>query len=186
VRFDPGGIGKGLAADLVGRQIIAAGADSCLVNIGGDVRTINRPSSGEWRIDVDSITNPGAQPVASISLRQGAVATTSASRRRWRTAHGEMHHLIDPMNGQPHWRQFESLLVTADEAWMADVLAKALYLTPMDAWDGMLGGGIAVTVDADDRLQWFGTDRASASTSGVRPIHGYRSHGAEDRRTLAP
>lgn len=36
--IDPGGIGKGLAADLVVAEVIASGAHAALVELGGDVR----------------------------------------------------------------------------------------------------------------------------------------------------
>src|SRR4029078_51858 len=41
--FDPGGIGKGLAADIVVDEIRADGADGVCVNPGGDVR-VDGPS----------------------------------------------------------------------------------------------------------------------------------------------
>jgi thiamine biosynthesis lipoprotein len=36
LQFDPGGLGKGLAADLVADDLMAAGAEGVLVNLGGD------------------------------------------------------------------------------------------------------------------------------------------------------
>src|SRR6266567_2096716 len=36
VGFDPGGIGKGLAADLLCEELLALGATGCCVNMGGD------------------------------------------------------------------------------------------------------------------------------------------------------
>src|SRR5262245_56702241 len=38
LEFDPGGIGKGLAADLVSQELLHSGAAGALVNVGGDIR----------------------------------------------------------------------------------------------------------------------------------------------------
>ena len=42
VGFDPGGIGKGLAADLVAEELVELGAAGVCVNVGGDVRVAGR------------------------------------------------------------------------------------------------------------------------------------------------
>ena len=46
VGFDPGGIGKGFAADLVAAEAIEAGAAGILVDLGGDLRVRGLPPSG--------------------------------------------------------------------------------------------------------------------------------------------
>ena len=52
--FDPGGIGKGLAADLIADAVDARGAAGVLVNIGGDLRAIGcGPDGDDWSVDLD-------------------------------------------------------------------------------------------------------------------------------------
>ena len=46
IRFDPGGIGKGLAADIVTEELITDGAAGALVSVGGDVRVRGKPPTG--------------------------------------------------------------------------------------------------------------------------------------------
>ena len=50
VGFDPGGIGKGLAADLVVAEVMAGGAEGVCVNLGGDLRVRGR-SPGRQDMD---------------------------------------------------------------------------------------------------------------------------------------
>src|SRR5436190_4435718 len=45
VGFDPGGIGKGYAADLVVAELLASGAAGVCANIGGDLRVAGEPPS---------------------------------------------------------------------------------------------------------------------------------------------
>ena len=80
--FDPGGIGKGLAADLVTDELLALDVGGACVNLGGDVRVAGDGPSGDgWTVDVD---HPHiADPVARIGLRRGAVATSTTLLRRW-------------------------------------------------------------------------------------------------------
>src|SRR5262249_52138131 len=53
VGFDPGGIGKGLAADVVAREL-ADRVDGLCVNIGGDLRLLGAaPEGPAWGVEVE-------------------------------------------------------------------------------------------------------------------------------------
>jgi thiamine biosynthesis lipoprotein len=129
VGFDPGGIGKGLAADLVAGELLAAGAAGVCVNVGGDVRVGGvAPGGDAWRIAVDG-PRPGSPPLAVVRLHDGAVATSSRLRRRWTSADGsEGHHLVDPRTGTSAWTPVLAATAVAGEGWQADVLAKVAFL----------------------------------------------------------
>jgi thiamine biosynthesis lipoprotein len=152
--FDPGGIGKGLAADVVSSEVMAAGADGVCVNLGGDVRVRGsgpRPGPGHrpWTIAVE---HPGwARPVAHLGLADGAVATSTTLRRRWRADDGQpRHHLIDPATGLPSDTDLTLATVVAAQGWVAEVLAKAVLLRgsahPFDIIGGT--GAQALVVDS--------------------------------------
>ena len=82
VGFDPGAIGKGLAADLIADWIIDQGADGAFVSVGGDIRMAGRPPIGDgWLVGVR--TSPDHDPVASLAMSGGAIATSTTERRRW-------------------------------------------------------------------------------------------------------
>ncbi len=51
--LDAGGIGKGLAADLVATELVGAGASGALVSVGGDVRVAGAPPPGGWVVEID-------------------------------------------------------------------------------------------------------------------------------------
>jgi thiamine biosynthesis lipoprotein len=128
VTFDPGGIGKGLAADLVATALVETGAAGALVNLGGDLRAIGTPPTATgWTISVADPLRPH-QELARIALPQGATATTSRLRRVWSTPHGEAHHLIDPATGWPADTDVVAVTAIADQAWRAEALTKLLFL----------------------------------------------------------
>lgn len=128
VRFDPGGIGKGLAADLLVEIALEAGAAGALVNIGGDLvcRGV-APTDDGWMVD---ITEPCVTdgPVALVGLTSGAVATSTTEKRRWTTTDGARHHIIDPATGRSSTGP-KLVSVIAAEGWYAEAVATQLMVS---------------------------------------------------------
>lgn len=131
VGFDPGGVGKGLAADLVADRISAEGAAGVLVNIGGDLRAVGYgPAGDDWTVDVDPADTGIA--LTRVALHQGGLATSTVLRRRWRVAGRPAHHVIDPRTGSPADTGVTAATVVARCAWQAEVLAKAALTRPLE------------------------------------------------------
>lgn len=125
--FDPGGIGKGLAADLVVQEL-ADQAAGLLVNVGGDLRMTGlAPDPSGWVVSVDDPFRDGHE-LARLAVPAGAVATSSNLARRWTTATGPAHHIIDPRTGRPAATGTAAVTVVAAEAWWAEVFATSLFL----------------------------------------------------------
>jgi thiamine biosynthesis lipoprotein len=146
VGLDPGGIGKGYAADLLVAELRAAGAAGVCVNLGGDLRVDGHPpGGGSWVVAIEHPLRPG--PAATVTVDRGAVATSSRMRRAWGPAANRRHHLIDPATGRPAASGLAAVTVLAAEGWQAEVLAKAAFL-------GGLGQGPALlaAVGADGLL----------------------------------
>jgi thiamine biosynthesis lipoprotein len=141
-RFDPGGIGKGLAADLVADELRALGADGVCVNVGGDVRVAGRsPDDGGWVVAVRDLETDG--PIVCLAVVDGGVATTSRSRRHWRAADGtEYHHVIDPATQTSAATPVVHATAVAAAAWQAEVLSKVAFL------DGVAGIEVAERLGA--------------------------------------
>jgi FAD:protein FMN transferase len=130
VGFDPGGIGKGLAADIVVEELLEAGlAKGVCVNIGGDLRAAGRgPDGGPWVVAIEDPYDGTA--IGRIALDDGAIATSSRVRRAWRNGDRDSHHLIDPASGLPADSTVVSATVVAGKGWWAEVLSKAAFLAP--------------------------------------------------------
>jgi thiamine biosynthesis lipoprotein len=151
--FDAGGIGKGLAADLVAADVLAAGAEGVCVNLGGDVRVSGTGPSGDgWTV---AVVHPwSAAPIACLGLAEGAVATSTTLRRRWQAGAETRHHLIDPRSGLPSSTDVNLVTVAAAQAWAAEVLAKAALLAGSGpALDVLEGAGVeGLAVDDSGRV----------------------------------
>jgi thiamine biosynthesis lipoprotein len=140
VRLDPGGLGKGLAADLVATELLAAGAAGVLVNVGGDLRAAGAaPSEEGWLVEIEAPDRHDG--IALVRLAAGGVATSTSARRRWTTADGDIvHHLLDPSTGRPGGTGWSQVTAIAGTAAAAEVAAKVAFL------DGSLPAGAEAVV----------------------------------------
>ncbi len=172
VGLDPGGIGKGFAADLVVEALLRDGAAGACVNLGGDLRVEgDSPGGGPWVAGVEHPTR--SRLAALLSLERGAVATSTRTRRAWGSPEDPRHHLIDPATGRPAVTPVVSATVVAGEGWQAEVLSKAAFLAGPDHGPALLEGAGAqgLVVDADGMvhesvgLRAF-TDAAPAARTG--------------------
>jgi thiamine biosynthesis lipoprotein len=127
VRVDPGGIGKGLAADLVVQELRAAGARGALASLGGDLRASGEsPSGGAWRVAVEDPADPDRH-LADLEVADAGIATTSRTSRAWNVGDATVHHVIDPHAGAPAPGP-RSVTAIATDAWIAEVAAKAAFV----------------------------------------------------------
>jgi FAD:protein FMN transferase len=151
--IDSGGIGKGLAADLVVAELLEQGAEGACVNLGGDLRVAGESPEGEgWTIGIDHPWS--ATPVALLGVGAGAVASSTTLKRRWLVKGEWRHHLIDPRSGLPSDSDLNHVTVIAAEAWVAEVFAKAVLLNGSEFAFNIVGGtGVeALAVAADGRV----------------------------------
>lgn len=116
--LDAGGIGKGFAADLVAEHLISRGAESACVNLGGDIRVARTANTTHaWPIHIMSPANPDAA-LCTISLAEGAVATSHISARH-RSDHGINCHIASLHGIPPTYVAASVIASTAAwaEAW---------------------------------------------------------------------
>jgi thiamine biosynthesis lipoprotein len=164
---DLGGIGKGLALRWAAAQLRAAGR-AALLEAGGDCVLLGAgPDDTGWAVAVEDPAG-GADPIAVLSLRDTACATSSVRVRRWRAGDAEVHHLVDPRTALPGGGGLQAVTVVhPDPAW-AEVWAKTLFLAGPTAiaTQAERHGLAALWTDADGgldlspalrpHLQWVG------------------------------
>lgn len=106
MELDFGGFGKEYAADRAAACLLARGARSGYVNLGGDLRVLGpQPDGAPWEIGIQDPREPAAT-IASIALSGGALAT-SGDYERYVEVDGRRYcHILDPASGYPvtHWR----------------------------------------------------------------------------------
>jgi FAD:protein FMN transferase len=130
--FDPGGVGKGLGADMVVEELLNAGADGACVNLGGDLRVEGvGPDHGRWLISIDHPTDP--KPAALVALTAGGVATSTSLKRAWTVGRRRHHHLIDPETGRSLQSPAVAVTAFARDAGSAEIATKHALLADAGA-----------------------------------------------------
>jgi thiamine biosynthesis lipoprotein len=155
VHIDFGGYLKGRTAD----RAAALAKGAVIVDAGGDVVLRNaEPRDPGWLVDIED-PQDAAQIIGTMVLRDQAVATSAANRRKWRRGDQTMHHLIDPRTDAPARTDVVQATVIAPTAETADVMAKvAFVLGAADAVPELKRRGLsAVLLLEDGRIQTVGT-----------------------------
>jgi len=126
LRFDSGGTGKGLAADLIAASL--QGYSRFVVDCGGDIRLGGRDASGPPRAVAVEHPLSGGRPFV-VALRSGGIASSGLNVRIWRREDGSFaHHLLDPATGRPAWTGLVGVTALGAGALEAETLAKAALL----------------------------------------------------------
>jgi FAD:protein FMN transferase len=134
VALDSGGLGKGLAADLIADRL--RGLPSYAIECLGDVRA----SGADRTLRVASPWDDAV--LAELPLADGAAATSGVTRRGW--------HLIDPGTGRPARTGIVQATALAPTGLEAEVRAKAALLAgPAAARDHLPHGGLLVLADGE-------------------------------------
>ncbi len=169
VGFDPGGIGKGLAADMIVEEMIDRGARGAMVNLGGDLRVAgDAPSAAGWIVEINepAVSRAGQVELAGkaeltgqvelLEMIDGGLATSTTRRRVW-TVDGETrHHVIDPRVGRPVESRAQLATVITGRAWWSEVIATHLLLASPDEWSDITRDDAALVVDIDGIVHLFG------------------------------
>jgi thiamine biosynthesis lipoprotein len=134
--IDLGGIGKGLAADIVAAELVANGARAAYISVGGDIAAHGEPPDVGWPVPLlHPITR---EPFAFHLLDSGGVVMSSTTIRRWQRGDAVMHHIIDPRSGEPSDTDVLAVAVAARSAARAEALAKAAIVLGSDDGATML------------------------------------------------
>lgn len=129
--LDPGGLGKGLAADIVAAELMDRGAAGACVSIGGDIRCVGKSPHGDfWTIPIE--TPFATSETETISFTQGGIATSWLHAKTWATPAGVQHHILNPKTRLPLANADSNLVQTtviANEAVWAEIYATALLVS---------------------------------------------------------
>lgn len=158
MRLDMGGIVKEYAADRCAQACRNAGADSGVVDLGGDLALIGPHRDGvPWVVGIKAPRAPG-QAAARIELPRGGLATSGDYERVLIIDGRRYSHILDPRSGEPV-QSFASVSVVAESCLVAGAAATlamlmgtergGVYLRELGlphltiADDGRVGGDIA-------------------------------------------
>ena len=160
--IDVGAIAKGYTVDVLYKRLLADGADSTVLNIGGNIRTIGLKPNGErW---VTGLKNPdysSDEPlICRLKLGSVSLVTSGDYERYFVSGDVNYHHIIDTATLYPA-RYFSSVSILADNSGLADALSTALFCMPYEQ-------GLALIESLEDvEAIWVYADGTVKSTKNV-------------------
>jgi FAD:protein FMN transferase len=154
LRFDTGGTGKGLAADMLAANL--RGYSRFIVDCGGDIRIGGADAlANPYEVFVEHPISGGRAHV--LRLGSGGVATSGINVRIWRDADGRFaHHLLDPASGEPAWTGLVGATALGDSALEAETLSKAALLSGPERGRQILAARGGLLVHDSARVELVG------------------------------
>ena len=163
--LDVGAVAKGYAVELLYNELFALGADSVVINVGRNIRTMGlKPNGDMW---VSGVYNPdltSENPIkCRISIGEGSIVSSGDYENFVSVDGVDYHHIIDPDTLQPA-KYFSSVTVLAGHSGLADALSTALFCMSYEEGLSLVSGldGVEVVwIYKDGRLAY--TDGANVS-----------------------
>jgi thiamine biosynthesis lipoprotein len=130
VILDLGAAAKGFAVDQALLALKEKGAESALVEIGGEVGTLGlTPKSEPWRVKIDDPKGLLKVPLA-FELSNSVVATSGGNLKYFQYELKKYSHIIDPRTGTP-LKADEVMQVTIayqGSCLLADILSTSIFV----------------------------------------------------------
>lgn len=125
--IDVNAIAQGYTVDLVAELLTRKGLKQCLVEVGGEVRTMGDKNGVGWKVGIDTPADgnyiPGADIQAKIRLDNSALATSGNYRKFFVEDGIKYSHTIDPRTGYPVRHTLLSATIIAPTGAVADAWA---------------------------------------------------------------
>ena len=145
--LDAGGIGKGLAADLILQYALEQGAQAACINLGGDM-AINTGDSIGWDVEILSPIDTGVI-LDTIRIAVGGVATSSLFARQ-RTRAGITSHLFSDSSAHDTQHTVGATVITNSAAWSEAWTKYAILSNSAQAIDMLTSTGLAALLVSAD------------------------------------
>ena len=158
ISLDLGATAKAWAADRSAARLAAELGCGVLVGLGGDIAVAGQPPQDGWRIRVQDVTGRPEDapdgPSAVVAIRDGGLATSSTTARRWRRGGTALHHILDPRTGLPAPVYWRTVSVAAASCADANMASTAAIIRGQRAVDWLVNLGLpARLVDAAGNVQ---------------------------------
>lgn len=161
--IDVGALGKGYATEKAAQYLRSLGAESYVLNIGGNIRIIGHKTDGaSWATGIKNPESPDTY-VKTLMLADTS-CVTSGNYERYFTVDGvQYHHIIDKDTLMPS-AYFSSVSIITPDSGLADALSTALFA--MSYEDGLA----LVEKIGSVEVLWIATDGTQYTTPGIENL----------------
>ncbi|MBR1553902.1 MAG: FAD:protein FMN transferase [Oscillospiraceae bacterium] len=126
--IDFGSLAKGYTSDRLMQLFKENGAESAIVNLGGNVQTLGtKPDGSQWSVAVVNPLSP-AENLCILKIENQAVITSGNYERYFEGDDGNIYwHIIDPKDGYPADNGLISVTIIGESGLLCDALSTALF-----------------------------------------------------------
>ncbi|MGQ8871508.1 FAD:protein FMN transferase [Paenibacillus sp. TSA_86.1] len=129
MEIDLGAIAKGYFADQVMAFFKENGAESAMVDMGGNVLVHGESPSGSshWNVGIQNPFLPRGNAAALVSIREQSVVTSGIYERVLEKQGRQYHHIFSSKTGYPIESNIASLTIIADRSLDCDIYTTELF-----------------------------------------------------------
>lgn len=161
--IDVGALGKGYATEQAAQYLKSNGAESYVLNIGGNIRIVgHKPDGASWATGIKNPESPETY-VKTLMLADTSCVTSGNYERYFTVGGQRYHHIIDKDTLMPS-TYFSSVSIITPDSGLADALSTALFA--MSYEDGLK------LVESLENVEvlWITTDGTLYATEGIEKM----------------
>ena len=127
-KIDLGGIGKGMATQMLLEYLDTTDVEYGIVSLGGNIGVYGtKPEYGTYKIGVRDPDDPSGV-IGYMFISSGFVSVSGDYERYFEENGVRYHHILDPETGSPANSGVRSVAVHSDNGASADALSTALFV----------------------------------------------------------
>lgn len=130
---DLGSIAKGYAADEAAKILQDAGIEHAIINIGGNILTLNtKPDGTYWRLGLQDPLEPRGDYMGIVMLNDQALVSSGVYERYFELNGKRYHHILNPKTGYPEENSILSVSIITENSIDADGLSTTIFLLGLE------------------------------------------------------
>ena len=131
-KIDFGGIGKGVAAQMLLEYLYTTDVSYGLVSLGGNIGVYGeKPEYGNYKIGIRD-PDESDKVIGYMYIKSGFVSVSGDYERYFEADGVRYHHIIDPSTGYPADSGVRSVAVHTSNGASSDALSTALFVLGVD------------------------------------------------------
>jgi thiamine biosynthesis lipoprotein len=152
VTIDLGATGKAFASDLVALTVAGRLDTGIVSSVGGDVRVVTADGTDTWPVSVAHSPSDLDKDrlIATVDLRDGGLATSSVTARRWTRGGRQWHHLLDPRTGLPASGPWATVTALGHTCAAANTASTAALVLGEAAYEWLVDHDVAALLATAD------------------------------------
>ena len=129
--IDLSAVGKGYISEKVASYFRDNGAESAIINLGGNVYALGRhPGGRPWKIGLQNPDSERGGYYSTVECTDEAVVTSGGYERFFIDEDGTVyHHILDSDTGYPSSSDIISSSIISNDATLADMLSTACFVS---------------------------------------------------------